>query len=81
MMKTYHFDTVVERDGSVRLSGLPPQQQVEIVVMERAVVPDDLQKWLLEIRTRHPFAHMSKEEVLDALRQTRAEVWAERNEN
>lgn len=80
-MKTYHFDAVVESDGSVRLSGLPPQQQVEIVVMERTIVPSDLRDWLLEIRTRHPFTHMSKEEVLASLRQTRAEVWSERNEN
>lgn len=80
-MKTYHFDTVVETDGSVRLDGLPPHQQVEVVVLERPALPDELQAWLQDIRGRHPFAKMSKEEILQSLRRTREEVWAERHES
>ncbi len=80
-MKTYHFDTVVERDGSVRLSGLPPSQQVEIVVLQRTPVSGELQDWLHSVRERHPFAKMSKAEILESLRQTRELVWAERYES
>lgn len=86
-MKTYHFDAVVEADGSVRLSGLPPQQKVEIVVLESTDTinwtdfPQELQDWLQDLRTRHPFTKMSKEEILKALRKTREEVWAEQHES
>lgn len=80
-MKSYRFNTKVEKDGSVHLSGLPPQQDVEIVVMERSGLPDDIQDWLDDLRQRHPFAKMTKEEVLEALRQTRETVWAERHES
>jgi len=80
-MKTYHFETIVERDGSVRLSGLPPSQPVEVVVLERPGVPGELQEWLRDVRKRHPFAKMSKEEILESLRQTRAMVWTERHES
>lgn len=78
-MKTYHFETVVERDGSVRLSGLPPSQQVEVVVLERSGELGELQEWLRDVRQRHPFATMSKDEILESLRQTRAAVWTERH--
>jgi hypothetical protein len=80
-MKSYHFSTVVESDGSVRISGLPPQKEVEIVVLERTGLPEEMQKWLDDIRVRHPFAKMSKEEILATLRQTRETVWAERHES
>lgn len=80
-MKSYHFDTIVENDGSVHLKGLPPRQQVEIVVLARPALPDELQNWLEDIRGRHPFAKMSKNEILEVLRQTREDVWAERYES
>ena len=66
----------METDGSVRLNGLPPRQQVEIVVLERPALPYELQTWLQDIRGRHPFAKMSKEEILQSLRRTREDVWA-----
>ena len=78
-METYHFRKVVEMDGSVSLSGLPPHKEVEIVVLERADLPEEMQSWLSDIRGRHPFAKMSKEEILKALRRTREIVWAERH--
>jgi hypothetical protein len=78
-MKAYHFNTVVEKDGSVHLSGLPPQTEVEIIVLERTDLPEELQQWLHDIRARHPFAKMSKEEILKTLRQTRETVWSERH--
>jgi hypothetical protein len=81
LMKTYHFNTVVETDGSVRLSGLPPHKEVEVVVLERAGLSVEMQNWLSDIRARHPFAKMSKEEILTILRRTRETVWAERHAN
>ena len=78
-METYHFKTVVDTDGSVRLSGLPPQKEVEIVVLERSELPEEIQSWLSDIRARHPFAKMSKQEILEALRRTRETVWTERH--
>jgi hypothetical protein len=80
-MKTYHFNTVVQDDGSVQLSGLPPKTPVEIVVWESADLSDEMEQWLHDVRTRHPFARMSKEEILERLRQTREAVWAERHED
>ncbi len=80
-MEAYHFKTVVEANGSVVLVGLPPSQEVEIVVVERNGSADELRSWFQEIRTRHPFARMSKEEILNALQKTRETVWAERHAN
>lgn len=78
-MEAYHFKTVVEANGSVVLAGLPPSQEVEIVVVERNGSTDELRAWFQDIRTRHPFARMSKEEILKALQKTRETVWAERH--
>lgn len=80
-MKSYRYSTVVERDGSVHLSGLPPQAEVEIVVLERTNLSEEMQNWLDDVQARHPFAKMSKEEILEILRQTRETVWAERHES
>ena len=67
----YYFRAVVEEDGSILLSGLPPQKEVEIIVRERRSFPEEMQRWLDDIRERHPFAKMSKEEILEVLRKTR----------
>lgn len=77
-MNTYHFKTVVASDGSVHLSDLPPDTEVEVLVVERSEPAKEMQAWLADIRARHPFASMSKEEILDALRRTREAVWADR---
>ncbi len=78
-MDAYHFKTVVQADGSVVLSGLPPSQEVEVVVVERKELPAETMEWFRDVRSRHPFAKMSKDEILKALRKTREEVWAERH--
>lgn len=78
-MDAYHFKTVVQTDGSIVLSGLPPSQEVEIVVIERKGLSDEMKAWFQDIRSRHPFAKMTKDEVLTALRKTRELVWAERH--
>jgi hypothetical protein len=80
-MQTYHFKKKVGSDGSLRLSELPPNIDVEVVVLniEPSDIRVDLQQWLADIRSRHPFANMSKEEILKQLRNTRDTVWAERH--
>jgi hypothetical protein len=80
-MKTYHFRKVVDIDGSVTLSDLPPHQEVEIVVVspEPSDLPEGIESWLEDIRARHAFARMSKKNILKLLRETRDVVWAERH--
>jgi hypothetical protein len=39
---------------------------------------EEWQDWMNDIRSRHPFAKMSKEEILIILRKTREEVSTER---
>jgi hypothetical protein len=82
-MQTYYFQKRVEADGSVNLSDLPPNAQVEIVVvnLDPTDVRAEMQAWMAEVRAHHPFARMSKAEILKALRQTREQVWKERHEN
>ena len=78
-METYHFKTVVATDGSLVLSGLPASQEVEVVVVERKGLSGEMRSWFRDIRTRHPFAKMSKDEILKALQETRETVWTERH--
>jgi hypothetical protein len=78
-MKTYHFNKIVEKDGSILLSGLPPHQEVEIVILERDDLSSEMQNWFHDIRSRHPFAELGKEELITLLRKTREEVSAERH--
>jgi len=78
-METYHFKTVVGADGSLVLSGLPPSQVVEVVVVERKGLQDEMRSWFRELRTRHAFTKMSKEEILKVLRQTRETIWTEQH--
>jgi hypothetical protein len=78
-MDADHFKTVVGADGSLVLSGLPPSQAVEVVVVERQGAQDEMQSWFQTVRTRHAFANMSKAEILEILRQTREAVWTEQH--
>ena len=78
-MEAYHFKTVVGADGSLVLSGLPPSQTVEVVVVERKGLQEEMRSWFQDIRTRHAFVQMSKEEILKVLRQTREAVWTEQH--
>jgi len=78
-MKTLHFTRRVEVDGSVRLDDLPSQAEVEIVVLyaDPAEHRAELERWFAEVRHDHPFATLSKDEILAALRETREQVWEE----
>jgi hypothetical protein len=53
--------------------GFPPKD------LERQGAPDEMQAWFQAVRTRHAFAKMSKEEILEILRQTREAVWTEQH--
>ncbi len=78
-MQTYHFDEVVNDEGVVMLTGLPPLTKVAVVVIAPEI--SDWQKRLDYLRKRfqetHPFAQMSREEILVQLRQTREKVYDE----
>ena len=41
----------------------------------------DLERWFAEVRRDHPFAAMSKADILAALRETREQAWNERYVN
>ena len=74
-MQTYHFDEIVSDEGVVILSGLPPMAKVAIVVIDPE--PFDWKKELDAMREEmknHPFATMSKEEILVELRKTRERI-------
>jgi len=78
-MQTYHFDEIVNNEGIITLSGLPPLAKVAIVVINPEILSwqtrlDNLRKKFQEI---HPFAKMSREEILVKLRQTRENVYDE----
>ena len=80
-MVTYHVNTLVQADGSVRLQNLPPNQRVEIFVMqpEPNEIQADMAAWFADVRMRHPFTRMTKDEILSILRRTRDEAWNERH--
>lgn len=78
-MQTYHFDEIVDHDGVVTLAGLPPLAQVAIVVInpEPFDWQEEMELWMQDIRQRHPFAKMSKAEIMERLRETREQVYEE----
>ena len=78
-MQTYHFDEIVSDEGIVTLSGLPPLAKVAIVVIDPEIASwqtrlDNLRK---KVQETHPFAKMSRDEILAHLRQTRETVYEE----
>ena len=74
-MKDVFVQKRVGSDGSLTLTDLPPDADVTVIV--RPFNPTEAKALLQELRDSmrdHPFASMSREEVLAALRQTREEV-------
>jgi hypothetical protein len=47
------------------------------VPQEKRDRQNEMKMWFEEVRKEHPFAHMSKEDILIALRKTREEVYDE----
>ncbi len=79
-MQTLYFKKK-SAGGKVTLSDLPPNQDVQIVVLcaEPVDTDEEFNLWLKSLRARHPFAKMSKAEILKKLRATREQVWTERH--
>ena len=78
-MQTYHFKETVNSEGAVTLSGLPPLAEVVVVVIQPDLSDwqERMQNLMEDISENHPFAQMSREDILDRLRQTREEVYDE----
>ncbi len=82
-MKAYRYKRQADDNGNIAVTNLPPGETVEIIVL----VPDsfsaheDMQAWINDISQRHPFAKLSKEEVLAKLKATREDVRKERHED
>ena len=78
-MQTYHFDEIVNNEGVVTLTGLPPLEKVAIVVIRSEPLnwQNELKELRRELQQNHPFAKMSRQEILTKLRQTREAVYDE----
>lgn len=78
-MQTYHFKEIVNGQGEVTLSGLPPFTEVAIVVIKPE--PFDWQErmnnFMDKLQENHPLAKMSQEDILIELRKTREKVYDE----
>lgn len=78
-MQTYHFDEIeVNHDGIVTIAGLPPKSKVAVMVItpEPFDWQETMQLWIAEMKN-HPFAQMSKQEILERLRLSREKVYEE----
>lgn len=82
-MKTYHFTEVVSDDGTVTLSGLPPLTEVAIVVInpELSTWLKRMERLMQDVQANHPFTQMSREEIMQQLRETRETVYEELHED
>lgn len=82
-MRTYHFTEVVSDDGTVTLTGLPPLTEVAIVVInpELSTWPERMERLMQEVQANHPFTQMSREEILQQLRENRETVYKELHED
>ena len=85
-MQTYHFDEIVNDEGVVTLSGLPPFAKVAVVVVKpkfehtTTKIFDweaEMKAWMNDFRQCHPFTKMSRDEVMEHLRRTREEIYEE----
>ncbi|MDM8526872.1 hypothetical protein QUF58_01560 [Anaerolineales bacterium HSG24] len=78
MMQTYHFDEIVSNEGVVMLSGLPPLAKVAIVVVNPELfdLQEIIKQWVAKMK-EHPFSQMSREEILEQLRQSREKIYEE----
>jgi len=78
-MQTYHFKELVNSEGQVTISGLPPLTEVAIVVMHPELTDWQarMKQLMDDLQHNHPFARMSQEEIVRQLRKTRDEVYAD----
>lgn len=60
-----------------QISGLPPSEELTILVLPSSGQhewQEKMKQWMNDLREHHPFAGMSKDEILKHLRKTREEV-------
>ena len=80
-MKTIQLKTKVASDGSVHLTNLPPDKEVEVTIAEPFDWPKEFKQWQKDFQTRDPFKGMTKEQVLEKLRESREKIYYERHGN
>lgn len=80
-MKAYRYKKQVDDNGKIAVTNLPPGETVEIIVLapDSLSTREDMQAWIDDISQRHPFAKLSKKEVLAKLKATREDIWKERH--
>ena len=76
-MQTYQFKKVTDSRGSVTLSGLPPSEELTILVLPtgQGEWRDRMEQLMKDVREHHPFAEMDKDQIQKQLRKTRQDVW------
>ena len=77
-MDVQHFNETVSHDGTVTLTGLPPDKKVQITVNPKTW-EEEFREMQKSFQANHRFGKMSKEEILEELRITREKVWDERH--
>ena len=73
-MEPLHFKKTVSSNGSVTLTNLPPNSEVEITITDKPAWQtafEELQKSFCE---NNPLAQMSKEDILQTLKKTREAI-------
>ncbi|MCB0197274.1 MAG: hypothetical protein KDJ65_35330 [Anaerolineae bacterium] len=82
-MQTYHFTEIVGDDGTVTLSGLPPLTEVAIVVInpELSTWSKRMEQLMEAMQAHHPYTQMSREAILQQLRETRETVYEDLRED
>ena len=76
-MKLKQFNEVVSKDGTVVLSGLPPDKEVRITVNPQTW-EEEFREWQKEFQANSPFKGMSDEEIMEDLRKLRDSIPNER---
>ena len=80
-MKTLNFKKTVDPNGSIFLSDLPPNMEVEVAIAEVVSAEKTLAALRREFRKKSPLVNMSREEVLAHLRKTREQIFDESNQD
>jgi hypothetical protein len=75
-METCYFREPKE-GGMLSVSGLPCYKENDVEDSEFLDWQKELDRWLADIRSRHPFASMNKNDILRELRKTREMVSSE----
>ena len=76
-MDLQHFNETVSKDGTVTLTGLPPDMEVRITVNPRTW-EEEFREWQKEFQANSPFKGMTEEEILEDLRNYRESIPNER---